>query len=87
MTDVDRMAEMQARLSKLESYFDSISKQFAQLAIKVSQLDMQSLTGARHVLCYACNQIMPVTLTGHFMPHQQVGTAEKCYNSGGEANG
>lgn len=78
---------MPDRVSTLEAQVEELQSVVQDLKLRLTALDMQARTGARHEICRGCMQIELVTLGGVFMPHSSLRTGEKCLNSGGPVYG
>jgi len=90
MGDEHRTDSLADRVSTLEAQQDGLLESLGWALVALAELVAFRDTGAVHRQCKACLQIIPVTMTGQFMPHINPGRSaenERCINSNGRADG
>ena len=81
------MISFEERVIVLEKKLGEMHESLGWALVAIAELAAFRDTGAKHKQCKACLQMLPVTLTGQFMPHAAPLQKERCVNSGGRADG
>lgn len=77
---------MPDRVSTLEAQVEELQSVVQDLKLRLTALDMQARTGARHEICRGCAGY--ASADGIlWLPHSSLRTGEKCLNSGGPVYG
>jgi len=76
-------AKLADRVSTLEAQQGELLDSLGWALVAIAELVAFRDTGAVHRQCKACLQIIPVTMTGQFMPHSIPLQGPPCVNSGG----
>jgi len=71
------------RVATLEAQQGELLESLGWALVAIAELVAWRDTGAVHRQCKACQQILPVTMSGQFLPHSVPLQGHPCVNSGG----